>query len=107
MSGGLAGTSRSDLRADFLEKLRNTPDGDGSLLDHALVLYGSPMGDSNSHNHRRVPLLFAGHAGGRLKGNLHCVCPDGTPQANALLTVMRRLGVDIDGVGDSTGEIAI
>lgn len=91
----------------FLEKLRNTPDGDGSLLDHALVLYGSPMGDSNSHNHRRVPLLFAGHAGGRLKGNLHCVCPDGTPQANALLTVMRRLGVDIDGVGDSTGEIAI
>jgi Protein of unknown function (DUF1552) len=91
----------------FLEKLRNTPDGDGSLLDHALVLYGSPMGDSDSHNHRRVPLFFAGHAGGQLKGNLHRVCPAGTPQSNALLTVMHKLGIDIDHVGDSTGEIAI
>ena len=91
----------------FLEKLKNTPDGDGSLLDHSLVLYGSPMGNSNTHNHRRVPLFLAGHAGGRVKGNLHCTCPAGTPQANALLTVMHKLGVDIDRVGDSTGEIAI
>jgi hypothetical protein len=91
----------------FLEKLKNTPDGDGSLLDHALVLYGSPMGDSNSHNHRRVPLFLAGHAGGQVHGNLHRVCPEGTPQANVLLTVMHKLGVDVDRVGDSTGEIAI
>jgi len=91
----------------FLEKLKNTPDGDGSLLDHALVLYGSPMGDSQSHNHRRVPLFLAGHAGGQLKGNLHRMCAAGTPQANALLTVMHKLGVDVDVVGDSTGEIAI
>ncbi|MDR3700172.1 MAG: DUF1552 domain-containing protein [Candidatus Sulfopaludibacter sp.] len=91
----------------FLEKLKNTPDGDGSLLDHSLVLYGSPMGDSNTHNHRRVPLFLAGHAGGRVKGNQHCACAEGTPQANALLTVLRRLGVNIDRVGDSTGEIAI
>jgi hypothetical protein len=91
----------------FLDKLKNTPDGDGSLLDHALVLYGSPMGDSHSHNHRRVPLFLAGHAGGQLKGNLHRACPAGTPQANALLTVMHKLGVDVDSVGDSTGEIAI
>ncbi len=90
----------------FLEKLKNTPDGDGSLLDHSLVLYGSPMGDSNTHNHRRVPLFLAGHAGG-VKGNRHCVCAEGTPQANALLTVLRRLGVDIDRVGDSTGEVAL
>jgi hypothetical protein len=91
----------------FLEKLKNTPDGDGSLLDHALVLYGSPMGDSQSHNHRRVPLFLAGHASGQLKGNLHRVCPAGTPQANALLTVVHKLGVDVEQVGDSTGEIVI
>jgi len=91
----------------FLRKLKNTPDGDGNLLDHSLVLYGSSMGDSNSHNHRRVPLFLAGRANGQLKGNLHCVCKDGTPQANALLTVMHKLGVDIGSVGDSTGEIAI
>lgn len=91
----------------FLGRLKNTPDGDGNLLDHSLVLYGSSMGDSNTHNHRRVPLFLAGHAGGQLKGNLHRVCKDGTPQANALLTVMHKLGVDIDHVGDSTGEISI
>ena len=90
----------------FLEKLKNTPDGDGSLLDHSLVLYGSPMGDSNTHNHRRVPLFLAGHAGG-VKGNRHCVCADGTPQANALLAVVRGFGVEIDRVGDSTGEVAL
>lgn len=91
----------------FLEKLANTPDGHGSLLDHALVLYGSPMGDSHSHNHRRVPLFLGGHAGGKLQGNLHRLCAAGTPQANALLTVLHKLGVDADRVGDSTGEIAI
>ena len=91
----------------FFDKLKSMPDGDGNLLDHALVLYGSPMGDSNTHNHRRVPLFFAGHAGGQLKGNLHRVCAEGTPQANALLTVMHKLGVDAEQVGDSTGEIEI
>jgi hypothetical protein len=89
----------------FLEKLKNTPDGDGSLLDHSLILYGSPMGDSQTHNHRRVPLFLAGHACGQLKGNLHRACNSGTPQANALLTVLHKLGVPIDRVGDSTGEI--
>ena len=55
----------------FLEKLKNTPDGDGNLLDHSMVLYGSPMGDSNVHNHKRLPILLAGKANGALKGNLH------------------------------------
>jgi hypothetical protein len=91
----------------LLQKMKSTPDGEGSLLDHAVVLYGSPMGDSNTHNHRRVPLLLAGHAGGQLRGNLHLVCREGTPQANALLTVVRKLGVDVETVGDSTGEIAV
>jgi Protein of unknown function (DUF1552) len=91
----------------FLEKLKNTPDGDGSLLDHALVLYGSPMGDSQTHNHRRVPLFLAGRACGQVKGNLHRICQAGTPQANALLTIAHKLGVPIESIGDSTGEIAI
>ena len=96
-----------DQVAYFIDRLRETPDGDGTLLDHSVVLYGSPMGDGSVHNHLRVPLFLAGHANGRLKGNSHVVCPDGTPMANALLTVLHRLGVDIDRIGDSTGELAI
>jgi hypothetical protein len=91
----------------FLEKLKNTPDGDGNLLDHSLVLYGSPLGDSNAHNHKRVPIFLAGHANGQLKGNLHVRCDDSTPMANILLTIMRKLGVEMDRIGDSTGEVAI
>jgi hypothetical protein len=91
----------------FLNKLKNTPDGDGNLLDHSLVLYGSPMGDSNVHNHKRVPMFLAGHASGNIKGNLHVRCADGTPMANAYLTMLHRLGVKVETFGDSTGEIAI
>jgi Protein of unknown function (DUF1552) len=91
----------------FLKKLQDTPDGDGNLLNHTLVLYGSPMGDSNTHNHRRLPILLAGHACGKLKGNLHRVCPDGTPHSNTLLTILHKLGVGAGGIGDSTGEIDI
>jgi hypothetical protein len=87
--------------------LKNTPDGDGSLLDHSMVLYGSPMGDSNVHNHKRVPLVLLGHANGQLKGNLHVRTPDGTPTANVLLTILHKLGVNVDKFGDSTGDIAI
>ena len=57
--------------AYFIDKLKNTPDGDGNLLDHSLVLYGSPMGDSHVHNHKRLPLFLAGKANGQLKGNTH------------------------------------
>ena len=93
--------------APFLEKLKNTPDGDGNLLDHSMILYGSQMGDSNAHNHKRVPLVLLGHANGQLKGNLHVRCADQTPMANLLLTMMHKLGVDIDSIGDSTGDLAI
>ena len=93
--------------AYFLERLAAMEDGEGSLLDHTLALYGSPMGDSETHNHRRVPLFLAGGAGGRVKGNLHRVCAEGTPQTNVLLTMLRRLGVEEHGVGDSTGEVDI
>ncbi len=78
----------------FLEKLKNTPDGDGTLLDHSLVIYGSPMGNPNVHNHKRCPLFLAGHANGKLKGNLHIMAPDGTPMANAMLSMLHMLGLD-------------
>ena len=91
----------------FLGKLKATPDGDGSLLDHSLVLYGSPMGDSQTHNHRRVPLFLAGGAGGACKGNVHRVCGDGTPQANVLLTILRKLGIEQESFGDSTGMLDV
>jgi hypothetical protein len=93
--------------AYFVNQMKATPDGDGNLLDHSLVLYGSPMGNANIHEHRRVPMLLLGHANGQLKGNLHVVCPTGTPQANILLTVMQKLGVPMDSIGDSTGTVAI
>jgi hypothetical protein len=86
----------------FLDKLRRTPDGDGTLLDNTLVIYGSPMGNSNVHNHKRCPLFLAGHAGGQLKGGLHIKTPDGTPMANAMLSMMHMLGLEMDKFGDST-----
>jgi hypothetical protein len=91
----------------FLQKLRDTPDGDGNLLDHSMVLYGSPIGDSNAHNHKRLPILLAGKANGQLKGNMHVKPDDGTPLANVLVSMMHKLGVEIDQIGDSTGVVAI
>jgi hypothetical protein len=89
----------------LLEGLKKIEDGDGNLLDNTLVIYGSPMGDSNLHNHKRVPLFLAGHAGGALKGGLHMKAPDGTPLANVMLSMLHKLGLDdMQAFGDSTGE---
>jgi hypothetical protein len=88
----------------FLEKLKKTPDGDRTLLDNTMVLYGSPMGNSNVHNHKRCPLFVAGHAGGKLRGGLHLKAADGTPMANVMLSMMHMLGLDdVETFGDSTG----
>lgn len=95
------------LLAYFLDKLKSTPDGDGNLLDHSLVFYGSPMGDGNIHGHKRVPLLLLGRASGPVRGNMHVRAKDDTPQANVLLTVMHALGVNVEHVGNSTGLISI
>jgi hypothetical protein len=86
----------------LLKRLKDTPDGDSNLLHNSVIIYGSPMGNSNVHNHKRCPLLFAGHAGGKLKGNWHIKTPDGTPMANAMLSVLQMLGLEIDSFGDST-----
>jgi hypothetical protein len=92
----------------FLEKLKNTVEGDGNLLDRTMIVYGSPMADGNLHNHRRCPLFVAGRAGGQLAGGLHLKAPDGTPMANVLLSLMHRLGLDdVASFGDSTGEFPL
>src|SRR5215207_9829765 len=92
----------------FLEKLKNIQEGDGNLLDKTLVVYGSPMGNSNVHNHKRCPLFLAGRANGRLKGGLHLKAPDGTPMANVMLQLLHDLGLDnLETFGDSTGTFTL
>jgi hypothetical protein len=88
----------------FLERLQKTQDGEHDLLHNSLVIYGSPMGNPNVHNHKRCPLFLAGHAGGRLKGGLHLKAADGTPMANVFVPLMHMLGLDdIKTIGDSNG----
>ena len=86
----------------FMKKLKETKDGDSNLLENSLLVYGSPMGNSNVHNHKRCPLLFAGHAGGALKGNMHIKAADGTPMANAMLAALRGVGLELNQFGDSS-----
>jgi hypothetical protein len=91
----------------FLQRLKETAEGDSNLLDKTMIIYGSPMADSNVHNHRRCPLLVLGHGNGRLDGDLHLKAPDGTPMANVMLTLMHKLGLKNESFGDSTGEFAL
>ena len=92
----------------FLDKLKNTMEGDTNLLDKSMIIYGSPMGDPNVHNHKRCPLFVVGGANGQLAGNLHLKAPDGTPMANAMLTLMHKLGLDdMKTFGNSTGEYSL
>ena len=92
----------------FLDRLKSVQEGESSLLDKTLIVYGSPMGDSNLHNHRRCPLILLGGANGKLEGNAHIRAPDGTPMANALLTVAHTLGMeDLRTFGDSTGSLSV
>jgi len=92
----------------FLDKLKSIEEEDGNLLDQSLIIYGSPMADGNLHNHRRCPLFVAGRAGGRLAGNQHIKAADGTPMANAMLSMIHALGMeDVKTFGDSTGALAL
>ncbi|MGV3709687.1 MAG: DUF1552 domain-containing protein [Gemmatimonas sp.] len=92
----------------FLDKLKSMQEGDKNLLDKTLIMYGSPMGDSNLHNHRRVPFMLLGGANGKLQGNAHIKAPDGTPMANAMLSVMHTLGMnDVKEFGDSTDALSL
>jgi len=91
----------------FLEQLKNTDEGGVSLLDKTAIIWGSPMADANIHNHRRCPLVLLGKANGHLTGNLHLKAADGTPMANAMLTLMQSLGLEMDQFGDSNGTFAL
>jgi hypothetical protein len=100
-------TYQIELFSRFLDRLRSTPDGDGSLLDHSLILWGSGMSDSNTHSALDVPLLLAGKANGRIKGDRHVAAPKGTQMANAMLDLAQRFGAEIDRFGVSTGRMAL
>jgi hypothetical protein len=92
----------------FLARLAATPDVAGTLLDNTLLVYGSPMGDSNLHDHKRVPFVVAGRGGGALRGEQHIKAPDGTPLSNVMLGLLHRLGLDeVTEFGDSNGAFAV
>ena len=91
----------------LLDKLKTTMDGDRSLFEKTAIVYGSPMSDSNTHNHRRCPLIVLTGANNKIAGNLHLKAPDGTPMANAMLSLMHAVGMDdMQSFGDSTGEFS-
>jgi hypothetical protein len=92
------------LFTDYLEKLRKTPDGDGSLLDHMIILYGAAISNSDRHTHGPLPTLLVGGGGGTLKGGRHLVYPEHTPLTNLQLTLLNLLGVPAERIGDSTGQ---
>ena len=95
------------LLAHFLDRLRNTPDGDGNLLDHSMIVYGGGIGNGNLHEHTNLPCLVAGGGGGRLQGSRHLAYKEDTPMANLLLSVLDKAGVRVDELGDSTGMLNI
>jgi uncharacterized protein DUF1552 len=105
---GLINKYHVSLLPYFLEKLQSIQEGEASLLEKSVIIYGSPMGDGNVHNHKRCPLVVLGGGHGRLPGNLHLKAPAGTPMANAMLTVMHAIGLaDVQQFGDSTGEFSL
>ena len=93
--------------AYYLEKLRSTPDGDGSLLDHMMVLYGGGISDGNSHLHDNLPTLLVGGASGQLKGGRHIRYTKETPMTNLMLSMLDMLGVQQKSLGDSTGPLEL
>ncbi len=93
--------------AYLLEKMRSTPDGDGTLLDHATLIYGAGIGECNAHDPRNIPFLLAGGGAGTLKGGRHIRYPKDTPLANLHLTLLGNFGVKWDRIGDSTGRLTI
>jgi len=96
---------QAQLLAYFLGRLKATPDGDGTLLDHSLVLYGGGMGNGNLHRHNDLPCVVAGRLGGRVATGRHIPCPQDTPMTNLLLTLLAGAGIPQEKLGDSTGKL--
>jgi hypothetical protein len=99
-------TYHSTVFAKFVQKLAEMPDGEGSMLDHSILVYGSNMADSNAHDHSPLPSAIVGGGCGAIKGNRHLRYPDRTPVSNLMLTVLQRAGVEIESIGDSTGAFS-
>ena len=97
-------TMHTQLFAGFVQKLKDTPDGDGSLLDHSMIVYGSGLSDGNRHTHEDLPTLIVGR-GGAFKTGTHVVYPKDTPMNNLFLTMLGKMGVPMETLGDSTGQI--
>jgi hypothetical protein len=95
------------MLAYFVDKLSKIPDGDGTLLDHSMLLYGSSMSNGNQHDHDPLPIVLVGHGTGNLGGNRHIVTPTHTPMSNLLLAMLDKLGVHRETFGDSTGKLNI
>jgi hypothetical protein len=93
------------LFAHFLEKLRNTPDGDGTLLDHSIMLYGAGMGDGDQHTPVDLPIAIVGGGCGRLEGGRHIKYPLNTPFMNLGLSLLEKVDVKVEKIGDSTGAL--
>jgi hypothetical protein len=93
--------------AYFLDRLNKTPDGDGTLLDHSMVLYGSSMSNSNQHDHDPLPIVLAGGASGRLQGDRHIKYAPHTPMSNLLVSMLNKLGIPAEKQGDSTGKLEV
>jgi hypothetical protein len=95
------------LLAYYLDRLQSTPDGDGSLLDHTMIVYGSGISDGNLHTNENVPTLMAGGAAAKIKGGRHLRYPSGTPLTNLYLSMLDKAGVPVDNLGDSTGKLEL
>ena len=91
----------------FLEKMASTQDGDGSLLDHSAMVYGAGMGNSNAHDPLDLPIVLAGGGGGTIKGGRHVRLPEGTPLANMHLTILGKMGIPAERLGDATGDLPV
>jgi hypothetical protein len=100
-------TYQAELFAAFLERLQSTPDGDGHLLDHTLLLFGAGLSNPNTHSHLDLPLAIVGGGAGQVKGGRHVKCSPNTPMTNLLLTMLDRAGVPEQQLGDSTGRIEL
>jgi len=100
-------TYEVSLFADFLNKLKSTPDGDGTLLDQSLILYGGGISDGDQHSHLSLPLILAGGGAGTVKGGRHLKYKSETPMANLLVSMLDKVGVHAEKLGDSTGQLRL
>jgi hypothetical protein len=98
-------TYHTKTLAYFLDKLRSTPDGEGTLLDHSLIAYGGGLSDGNMHKHEDLPVLLLGGGAGRMKGNRHIQTPSGTPMPNLYMSILEMLNVPVENIAGSTGKL--